>query len=78
MEALIEIVSWDLVEFAYDATVRGPETISRPWADVLLEAASRSKEIPPRPDTVPISKPPAAADAPVPKKRGFFSMFRRG
>ena len=78
MKALVEIVSWDLVEFAYDATVRGPETISRPWAEVLLEAASCPKETPPRPDTIPASKPPAAADAPPPKKRGFFSAFRRG
>lgn len=39
--ALEEIVSWQLVEFAYDRTVRAPlETISLPWHEVLIDAVA--------------------------------------
>ena len=44
-EALIEIVDWQYVEFAYDRTVRPPvDTITRPWDEVLVEAVERHKQ----------------------------------
>jgi Domain of unknown function (DUF4388) len=37
--ALLEIVGWEFVEFAYDKTVRPPvETITVPWYELLIEA----------------------------------------
>jgi hypothetical protein len=39
-EALLEIVGWEFVEFAYDKTVRPPvETVTVPWDELLIEAA---------------------------------------
>ena len=44
-EALIEIVDWQYVEFAYDRTVRPPvETITLPWDELLIEAVERHKQ----------------------------------
>ena len=44
-DALIEIVNWQYVEFAYDRTVRPPvETITLPWDEVLVEAVERHKQ----------------------------------
>lgn len=44
-DALSEIVGWQLVEFAYDKTVRPPvETIQSPWAETLIEAITRQKQ----------------------------------
>ena len=43
-EALLEIVAWDLVEFAYDPSVRAPETISMPWDEALVQAVAHHKE----------------------------------
>jgi len=43
-EALSEIVSWELVEFAYERSVRPPlETITSPWDDVLIDAVAVQK-----------------------------------
>ena len=44
-DALIEIVEWQYVEFAYDRTVRPPvETITLPWDEVLIEAVEPHKQ----------------------------------
>jgi DNA-binding response OmpR family regulator len=44
-EALLEIVSWEVAEFAYERSVRPPlETITSPWDDVLIEAATAQKD----------------------------------
>jgi Domain of unknown function (DUF4388) len=66
-EALMEIAGWGDIEFAYDATIRAPETISTPWDEALVEAVRARKlqtEVP--------------AAEPAPKKRGFFAGLRRG
>lgn len=48
-DALFEIVGWELVEFAYERSVRPPlETITAFWDEVLIEAVSAQKgESPP-------------------------------
>jgi DNA-binding response OmpR family regulator len=67
-EALLEIASWGDIEFAYDATVRTPETISLPWDEALVQAVTGRRE----------EQPAAPAEpAPAPRKRGFFSALRR-
>jgi CheY-like chemotaxis protein len=44
-EALVEIVAWQYVEFAYERTVCAPiETITGSWDDVLIEAAMAKEE----------------------------------
>ena len=44
-EALLEIMAWEYVEFAYDRSVRPPaETITSSWDEVLIEAIDRQKE----------------------------------
>ena len=69
-EALLEIVGWGDIEFAYDATVRASETIEMPWDEVLVQAVEgRKKE--------PDYQPPPAEPPPSPKKRGFFASLRR-
>ena len=77
-EALSEIVAWDPIEFAYDESLRGPETISLPWDEALIQAVDRDKEEKLSEDAPrefeqsrPIEKPPP------PAKRGFFSALRR-
>ena len=43
-EALLEIVSWEFAEFAYERSVRPPlETITSPWDDMLIEAVTAQK-----------------------------------
>jgi CheY-like chemotaxis protein len=79
-EALLEIVAWDLVEFAYDPSVRTPETISMPWDEALLQAVVRHKERKSPEDAPAEFEQPAeigAAPSPKPAKRGFFSALRR-
>jgi CheY-like chemotaxis protein len=67
-EALLQIASWGDIEFAYDATVRTPETISLPWDEALVQAVTGRRE----------EQPAAPAEpAPAPRKRGFFSALRR-
>ena len=44
--ALFEIVGWDLVEFAYDRTVRPPvETIAKKWHGALIDAVEYNKQL---------------------------------
>ena len=43
-EALLENVSWEFAEFAYERSVRPPlETITSPWDDMLIEAVTAQK-----------------------------------
>lgn len=77
-EALLEIASWDDIEFAYDASERASETISLPWDEALVQAAVRAKEgkardLPPAPKETPS----ASDEGRVSKKRGFFAALRR-
>ena len=45
VEAVIEIVDWQYVEFAYDRSVRPPaETITLRWDEVLIKAVERHKQ----------------------------------
>ena len=73
-DALLEIAGWNLVEFAYDESVRASETISMPWDEALITAIARHKG-----ETMPAAEEPGTEDGapPPPKKRGFFSAFRR-
>ena len=66
-QALLEIVSWSDIEFAYDASVRTPETISMPWDEALVQAVTGR----------PFEQPAQPAQPPSPKKRGFFGALRR-
>ncbi|MEP7014781.1 MAG: DUF4388 domain-containing protein [Verrucomicrobiota bacterium] len=44
-DALLEMIAWEFVEFAYDGTVRPPvETIPSPWDGALIEAVARHKQ----------------------------------
>jgi DNA-binding NarL/FixJ family response regulator len=67
-EALLEIASWGEIEFAYDASVLGPETISLPWDEALVQAVTGRRE-----EQTPV--PAEAASAPT--KPGFFAALRR-
>jgi CheY-like chemotaxis protein len=43
-DALLEIVSWEFIEFAYERSVRPPlETITTPWHDVLIDVVTAGK-----------------------------------
>jgi hypothetical protein len=43
--ALFDIISWKLVEFAYDRTVRPPvETIAKKWHEVLIDAVEGNRD----------------------------------
>jgi len=77
-EALLEIASWDLVEFAYDSSVHAPETIAMPWDEALAQAVVPQKEEKPVEDAPPpVEKQVAPAAAPPQRKRGFFGALRR-
>ena len=44
-DALLELLTWEYVEFAYDGTIRPPvETIMGPWDGALIEAVARQKQ----------------------------------
>jgi DNA-binding response OmpR family regulator len=60
-EALLEIASWGEIEFAYDAAVLAPETISLPWDEALVQAVTGRRE----------------EETPAPTKPGFFAALRR-
>lgn len=80
LEALLEIASWGLVEFAYDGAVRAPETISMPWDEALMSAEVHSREEKSREGgPLPFGQPDAAPVPALsrPEKRGFFSALRR-
>jgi len=43
-DALFEMVSWELIEFAYERSVRPPlETITRAWDDLMIDAIADQK-----------------------------------
>jgi CheY-like chemotaxis protein len=77
-EALLEIARWGDIEFAYDSSVRAPETISTPWDEALLQADGRSTKGK-RDGTAaaPFEAASAPEEPPRQKKRGFFSAFGR-
>jgi CheY-like chemotaxis protein len=75
-EALLDVAGWGQIEFAYDSTVRAPETISTPWDEALIQAVVRHQK---EKAGEPV-EPPEAEPAPLPeppKKRGFFAALRR-
>jgi DNA-binding response OmpR family regulator len=76
-EALLDISGWGLVEFAYDSSVRGPETISMPWDEALIQAVVRHNEESGADGEPNFEEPRATEAAPQPKKRGFFGALRR-
>jgi hypothetical protein len=77
-EALLEMVAWGEVEFAYDPSARGSETISMPWDEALVQAVVRHKERKLQEGAEPkLAEPSATAGTPPPKKRGFFGALRR-
>jgi CheY-like chemotaxis protein len=44
-DALIEMVSWESIEFAYERSVRPPlETITAAWHDVLIDVVTAGKQ----------------------------------
>jgi hypothetical protein len=48
-DALCEIVNWDLVEFAYEHSVRSPlATIHAPWHEALIDIFTGPKEADPQ------------------------------
>ena len=43
-DALVEMVSWELIEFAYERSVRPPlETITTAWDDLMIDAIADQK-----------------------------------
>ena len=75
-EALLEIAGWGDIEFAYDASVRAPETISMPWDEALIQAVVRhEKEKAGYVSPEKVEEPGPTEPAPVPKKRRFFSSL---
>jgi CheY-like chemotaxis protein len=77
-EALREIAAWDLVEFAYDPSVRAPETIAMPWDEILIQVVARHKGKKSQEGSEPKFEESSATEgAPLPKKRGFFGALRR-
>ncbi len=77
-DALLEIGGWEVVEFAYDSSIRGGQTISVPWDEALIQAvmtnrqakADRPKNVP-----APIVDNPEPASTSPPKKRGLLSSL---
>jgi Domain of unknown function (DUF4388) len=44
-DALVEVVAWKFVEFAYERSVRPPlETITAGWDEILIDALARDKQ----------------------------------
>jgi hypothetical protein len=44
-DALLEMVSWEFIEFAYERSVRAPlETITAPWHDILIDVITALKQ----------------------------------
>lgn len=79
VDALFEIGGWELVEFAYDGSVRGGQTISTPWDEALVEAVARNRGAKPLlPEAAAASSAPVPAEpAPLAQKRSLFSSLRR-
>jgi CheY-like chemotaxis protein len=76
-QALLDIAGWGDIEFAYDASVLAPETISTPWDEALVEAVVRHNKEKLGETTPEKIEEPAVAEEPPPKKRGFFAGLRR-
>jgi len=76
-EALLEIAGWGDIEFAYDASVRAPETISMPWDEALIQGAVQAEKEEAGESAAPKLAEPGATKQPPPKKRGFFAALRR-
>jgi DNA-binding response OmpR family regulator len=77
-EALLEIAGWGDVEFAYDASVRAPETISMPWDEALIQAVvTHEKEKAGQVASQKFEAPDTGEQPAPPKKRGFFAALRR-
>src|SRR2546423_9333810 len=75
-EALMEITGWGDIEFAYDALIRAPETISMPWDEALVRAVVRHQK-----EKAAENSPAAVEEKTIeepPKRRGFFAGLRRG
>jgi DNA-binding NarL/FixJ family response regulator len=74
-EALLEIAGWGNIEFAYDAAVLAPETISTPWDEALVQAVLRhQREKTDEPEPASVEEKPIEEK---PKKRGLFAALRR-
>jgi CheY-like chemotaxis protein len=44
-DALLEMVSWEFIEFAYERSVRSPlETITAAWHDILIDVLTAGKQ----------------------------------
>jgi CheY-like chemotaxis protein len=76
-EQRLEIAGWEEIEFAYDFSIRAPETISMPWDEALIEAVVRHKKSKPAENAPPKVEEPSAIEQPPPKKRGFFGALRK-
>jgi DNA-binding response OmpR family regulator len=76
-EALLEIAGWGDIEFAYDSSVRAPETISMPWDEALIQAVVRHEKEKAGYVAAANVEEPGATEEPPPKKRGFFAALRR-
>ena len=78
IEALLEILDWGLIEFAYDPAAGAPETMSMPWDEAVVQAIvpHRKKNLVEGREPKP-AEPGATAGTPPPKKRGFFGALRR-
>ncbi len=79
-EALLEIAGWGEIEFAYDSSIRAPETISMPWDEALTEAVVRHNAEKSGETAPPTISPPEneTSSPPLkPAKRGFFASLRR-
>jgi hypothetical protein len=76
-EALLEMAGWGDVEFAYDSSVRGAETISAPWDQALVEAMVSHQKAKAGAGDAPRLEPPSPEPTVPPKKRGFFAALRR-
>lgn len=76
VDALLEVVGWGLVEFAYNPSIEASETMSMPWDELIVQAVARhkKKDLQIRASTLP--KFGANNGASTPKKRGLFSALR--
>lgn len=74
-DALLEIVGWGRVEFAYDPSLEAAETLSMPWDELLVQAIARheKKNLQIR---TSLPRSGVATGTPTPKKRGLLSALR--
>ena len=74
-ESVSEVLSWGLVEFAYDASARAPETMCVPWDKVIVHPAAGPEEKKDEPSETKLAEPNRVPE--VQKRRGFLGLFRR-